>query len=165
MLKLSHINRKIFRECNTGRKRYNPEGYSPWFYHVVKCIALDDDFTMIECRYRSQPMFKNGGWVNVHPDLKLVCDDLQEYKLVLAAGIPTGPQKHYFNEPGEVLDYYLFFDPIPKDTQVIDLIEDEDERMERIEGSEVSAPCNIYDLRIQEWGRLLHPLDLPKSNN
>ncbi len=86
--------------------------------------ALNEQFTIIHCRYKSKPIYVDGGWVNIWPTTYLTNHDPKcTFKLLQAYNIPIAPDKHIFQQKGQVLIFTLFFPALPKDWDQFDLIE------------------------------------------
>lgn len=50
--------------------------------------------------------------------------DNKKYELIQSIGIPTCPENYQFTYVGEILKFTLYFPPLPKSTDYIDIIED-----------------------------------------
>jgi hypothetical protein len=82
--------------------------------------------TIVHCRYMSKYEYGDGGWVSLSPATYLVnAETLEQLQLVEAEGIPLSPQCHYFDRPGQFMDFTLVFPEMPAHWRRFHLIEQE----------------------------------------
>jgi hypothetical protein len=55
------------------------------------------------------------------------CKTGKKYAYIKAENIPEAPEKYYFHSNWDFLYYSLYFEPIPPDTEMIDIIEKEND--------------------------------------
>ena len=85
-------------------------------------ITITEDYTIVECRHSSR--YGAGGWAAAMPDTFIrITGTNKRLKLIKAVGIPTYPDRHYYREKGEYLQYKLLFPPISPNTPLLDIIE------------------------------------------
>ena len=108
---------------------------------TVDKIELNATTTIVYCTHTASDNYKNGGWVQIDPDIILKeTDGYRKYKLVKAEGVPLSPGKFNYSYAGQKLTFRLFFPNIAKDISLIDLIECADRRN-----------CfNFYGIKIRE---------------
>ncbi|MEI7474831.1 MAG: hypothetical protein WCK67_08625 [bacterium] len=91
----------------------------------IKNSLYDERVTIIHCTYVAKQKFINGGWVNIYPSTYLMNPvDRNQLKLQHAVNIPLAPSKHYFNKPGDVKKFILYFPPIPRHWKIFHLLEE-----------------------------------------
>ena len=80
--------------------------------------------TIVHCRYMSKYEYGDGGWVSINPSTYLVSAETAE-KLLMeqAIGIPLSPECHYFDRPGQFMDFKLVFPEVPVHWKRFHLIE------------------------------------------
>ena len=83
----------------------------------------EESQTIVHCRYVSKRKYINGGWVNIFPTTYLVNGD-EKLELLYADNIPMAPEYHFFNHPGEIKEFTLFFPAIPKDWKMFKMVEE-----------------------------------------
>jgi hypothetical protein len=83
--------------------------------HELAKQAEESGQTIVHCSYVSKHKYIFGGWVNIWPTTYLVDEnDSVHLPLLHAERVPLAPQKHYFQEPGQLLSFTLHFPGIPK---------------------------------------------------
>lgn len=137
-------------------KLYNPAALDHKQELRVKSIEITDEYTRIDFIYRSSMIYVNGGWIQMEWNAFIrPKGSSTKYPLLRAIGIPIAPIKHYFKRQGEFYSYSLIFPALPADTQMIDIIEKE-------------APgtyFNFYGIDYSKWMKVVHPMDVARSNN
>ena len=137
-------------------KGYNPESLDHKDDFRVKSIELTDDYTRIDFIYRSSDYYVNGGWITMEPLAYIQpVGSGRKYYLLKAVNIPLAPMKHYFKKQGEFHTYSLIFPALPKSTRQIDIIE------KLAPGSYF----NFFNVNFSSWMKVVHPLDVKRSNN
>lgn len=87
-------------------------------------ITDEDDYTRVDFVYHAPKKYINGGWVQLHRSMYIRPSGSElRLGMLKAAGITYAPVKHYFNRPGEVLYFTVWFPAVPRGTQQIDIIE------------------------------------------
>ena len=137
-------------------KGYNPDALDHTKDLRIKAIELTDDYTRIDFIYRSSDYYVNGGWITMEA-LSYISPvgSGRKYYLLKAINIPLAPMKHYFKRSGELHTYSLIFPALPKSTRQIDIIEK-------------MAPgtyFNFFNVNFSSWMKVVHPLDVRRSNN
>lgn len=84
-------------------------------------VQLNHDYTRVtfSCTNR----YSQGGWISIAPRTYIVDQQGNRHYMIRAEGIPTEPQKHYFNRINETLTFTLVFDRLPVGTSSFSLIE------------------------------------------
>jgi hypothetical protein len=94
---------------------------------VLLRITLLPDATKVDFGYSTfKSIFSNGGWIQISPETHLVSlTDKRKFKLLYVKGISMSPTKHYFESLRDWQYYSLYFEAIPVQDGVYDLIEPE----------------------------------------
>lgn len=87
---------------------------------TIKAIVTSDNTTIVS--FQIVPDI-NDTWIEISENTYIETEH-QRLKLISASGIPISPIKKEGLMAGEIYDFYLFFPPIPKGTDVIDIYED-----------------------------------------
>ncbi len=99
-----------------GEKR-NPE---------ILRITLNAEFTKVDFGYQATSYYIKGGWIRIDRNTFIeVLKTLTRYKLVRAENIPIAPEQLHFESTRDWRYFSLYFEPIPMDASVINIIEDE----------------------------------------
>ncbi len=87
-------------------------------------IGLTDSATHIFFKYTAPPKYTNGGWICAGETF-YIKDNLsgRKYKMINSLNIPICPTKEVFSEVSQVHYFSLSFQPVPKETKEIDIIE------------------------------------------
>jgi hypothetical protein len=87
-------------------------------------ITDEDDYTRVDFAYQAPAKYVHGGWVQLHRSMFIRPTGSNVHLgMIKAAGIPYAPVKHFFNRPGEVLYFTVWFPAVPAGTTLIDIIE------------------------------------------
>lgn len=90
----------------------------------IKRVQVSFSRTIIDLEFDNT--VNGSGWVSISPETYIISYDTgKRYTLVLAEGIPIGPQKYYFSSRNEKLKFRLIFPALPKNTTKFNLIENE----------------------------------------
>lgn len=89
-------------------------------------IIMDEEYTRLDFGYQTVKIYKRGGWVKISKDTFLrSTSSNRKFRLIQAKNIPISPQKHHFQSKKDWLFFSLYFEPIPFNDSVFDMIEDE----------------------------------------
>ena len=86
-------------------------------------VQLNQNYTRVTLSYNNY--YSHAEWVTIDPKTYIVDQQGNRHYMIRAEGIPTDPQKHYFNSANESLTFTLIFDRLPLNTTSFDLIESE----------------------------------------
>lgn len=84
-------------------------------------VQLNQNYTRVTFNYNNS--YSQAGWVTISPRTYIVDQQGNRHYMIRAEGIPTEPQKHYFNSANESLTFTLVFDRLPVGTTSFSLIE------------------------------------------
>ena len=84
-------------------------------------VQLNQNYTRVTLNYNNY--YSQAGWVTISPRTYIVDQQGNRHYMIRAEGIPTEPQKHYFNSANESLTFTLVFDRLPVGTTSFNLIE------------------------------------------
>ena len=91
-------------------------------------VQIWPQYTKVDFGYVAKNHYIRGGWVHIYNNTFI--RDIKtgkKYSFIKAENIPLAPQKHYFHSTIDYLYYSLYFQPIPKDIEQIDIIEKEND--------------------------------------
>lgn len=87
-------------------------------------IGLTDSATHVFFKYSVPPKYSNGGWICVGENFYIKDNQTGiKYKMLNSLNIPICPTKEVFSNTNQIHYFSLSFQPIPKETQEIDIIE------------------------------------------
>jgi len=87
-------------------------------------VVIDEEFTRVDFLYWSLKNNNMGKWIQIEKDTyirALNCD--KKLKLMKAENIGVSPNKSFFKTKLNLLNFTLYFPPLPKDLVAFDLIE------------------------------------------
>jgi len=87
-------------------------------------VVIDNEYTRVDFLYWSLKNNNMGKWIQIEKDTyirALNCD--KKLKLLKAENIGISPNKSFFKTKLNLLNFTLYFPPLPKDTVAFDLIE------------------------------------------
>jgi hypothetical protein len=87
-------------------------------------VVIDEEFTRVDFLYWSLKNNNMGKWIQIEKDTyirALNCD--KKLKLIRAENIGVSPNKSFFKTKLNLLNFTLYFPPLPKDVVAFDLIE------------------------------------------
>jgi len=104
---------------------YNPGvKYNTHSNIEVLRTELSEDYTRIDFIVYASKIYINGGWVRIHDTCFIrPCGTSSKLKMTKAVNIPLAPKQYWFKNKKDFLCYTLYFPPLPKGTQSIDIIE------------------------------------------
>jgi len=87
-------------------------------------VVIDDEFTRIDLLYWSLKNYNKGKWIQIEKDcfIKALNSDVK-LKLVKTENIAISPNKSFFKSKLNLLNFSLYFPPLPHGVMVFDLIE------------------------------------------
>lgn len=97
--------------------------------------------TKVIMKHYAPEEYENGGWIYISGTCKLIDKKNNlTYKLIGVEGIDTvETKKHNYNKTGDSLIFTLTFEPIKKETEVVDFIE-----------CQTKNCFNFYDLKLRK---------------
>jgi hypothetical protein len=87
-------------------------------------VVIDEEFTRVDFLYWSLKNNNMGKWIQIEKDTyirALNCD--KKLKLIKAENIGVSPNKSFFKTKLNLLNFTLYYPPLPKDVVAFDLIE------------------------------------------
>jgi hypothetical protein len=87
-------------------------------------VVIDEEFTRVDFLYWSLKNNNMGKWIQIEKDTyikALNCD--KKLKLIKTENIGVSPNKSFFKTKLNLLNFTLYFPPLPKDVVAFDLIE------------------------------------------
>ena len=88
---------------------------------------LDTEFTRLDFGYSAISIYIKGGWFNIYPQTHLRVHGIAEpFPLTHADGVTFAPDRFHFESNKDWAYFSLYFKPIPIQSCVIDVIEEED---------------------------------------
>lgn len=84
-------------------------------------VELSDGCTILNLQCTNQ-YYDSGGWCNINKSA-YITDGKNQYRMITTYNIEIAPEKSFFEERGEILEFSLIFPPLPPNTSKIDLIE------------------------------------------
>lgn len=105
--------------------------------------------TIIHCVHMANPIYINGGWVNIHANTYLLNSEVNE-KLVMehALDIPLSPNKYYYTSKQGLKRFTLLFPAIPSSWKSFSLIEESGTENGFIVKNILRNNTGVYHLRI-----------------
>ena len=90
-------------------------------------ITIAPEFTKVDFGYSTfHNIYTNGGWIQISPETYLKSKKGKDmYKIINVDGISFSPNKHYFESHRDWQYYSLYFEPIPFEDGVFEIIEPE----------------------------------------
>jgi hypothetical protein len=89
-------------------------------------IVLTDKHTRIDFGYTAPWHYKNGGWIKISPKTYLKTNNThKKYSLLEAEGIAIAPNRIDFQSKADWQFFSLYFEPIPNEDCILDMIESE----------------------------------------
>ena len=99
------------------QKKMNPE---------ILRILLSEQYTQIDFGYVAPWIYVRGGWIHISPNAYIqVKGNGKKYALKEAKNIPLAPNRLDFESTQDWRVFSLFFEPIPLNNCIIDIIEQE----------------------------------------
>lgn len=89
-------------------------------------IEAREKYTKIDFGYQTKDYYPNGGWINISRETYILTNDKKKLKITDAENIPFAPDQHEFDTTKDYRFFSLYFPPLPKGTDKIDLIEADD---------------------------------------
>lgn len=87
---------------------------------TITTIEITETQTIVTFQFVAET---DGTWINISADTYIEANHMK-YKLVDTDGIPLSPETLSDISADEVVTFKLFFPPIPKDTEVLDIYEE-----------------------------------------
>lgn len=85
----------------------------------IKQVVLTNQHTAISFEIEGLDV---SNWINIQKESTFLSSNGHNYRLINAKGIAWAPDKTYFSKGTK--EFKLFFEPLPKSTKIVDLIED-----------------------------------------
>ncbi len=87
-------------------------------------VVIDDEYTRVDFLYWSLKNNNMGKWIQIEKDcfIKALNSDTK-LKLIKTENIAVSPNKSFFRSKLNLLNFSLYFPPLPKGVLVFDLIE------------------------------------------
>jgi len=93
---------------------------------VILRVVLSNEFTRIDFGYAAPWIYIKGGWIHIAPETFIqVKSNNERFKLSKAINIPIAPDRIDFESTEDWRVFSLYFEPIPINDCMIDIIEDE----------------------------------------
>lgn len=93
---------------------------------VILRVVLSKEFTRIDFGYAAPWIYNKGGWIHIAPETFIkVKSNNERFKLSKAINIPIAPDRIDFESTEDWRVFSLYFEPIPINDCMIDIIEDE----------------------------------------
>jgi hypothetical protein len=106
-------------------------------------ITISPIHTKVDFGYSTlNSIYTNGGWIQISPETYMASkDQKRKYKLLNIEGISFSPKKHYFESLRDWQFFSLYFQPIPLEDGIYEIIEPEfmDDKDEIEAANEVSG--------------------------
>lgn len=141
---------------STYSQIYNPtfSSRSVSYLDITKIDRLKSS-TVVHFKYKAPDKYVSGGWICAGKDFFIRdFETRKKYKLLQMKKIPMCPNKYYFKDKGEVLEFELVFEALPSDTKLINIIE-----------SETESGFNFYVVDVSTSIINENKVTLPKSTN
>lgn len=87
----------------------------------VRAVNIDDNNTIVDLSIKNE--LERGGWFCASDSILLITQFGDVYNLEKSENIPVCPDQHEFKNKGEVLNFRLYFEPVPENTNIIDILE------------------------------------------
>lgn len=114
------MNQAELIKCELTLKGLSEEFKNRWMY-----VADPESQTIIHCVHHADPIYINGGWVNMHTKTYLECSGkIGIVPMEQAINIPLAPEKHYYTHAKQQKAFTLLFKGIPDDWHSFSLKED-----------------------------------------
>ena len=92
----------------------------------VLSVILDREFTRIDFGYNATRKYIKGGWIRMSPKKYIeVQGSAEKFLLTETTGITIAPKKVVFQSVKDWQFFTLYFEPIPQNDCVINIIEEE----------------------------------------
>lgn len=99
-----------------GQSEMNPK---------IMRLILSELYTQIDFGYTAPWMYDGGGWIKIAPYTFLqIQGSKHRYKLIRVENIPIAPERHDFESIQDWKVFTLYFEPIPFEKCIIDMIEE-----------------------------------------
>lgn len=100
--------------------------FSPGSKCQILAIVFTKDHLVIHLFHEADPIYENGGWVRIHPEI-FVRPSFTEmkYHLKRAIDVPLYPNQHDYSSVRDYITFTLIFPKLPEGTTSFDLIEKE----------------------------------------
>ena len=85
----------------------------------IKQVVLTNQHTAISFEIEGLDV---SNWINIQKESTFLSSNGHNYRLINAKGIAWAPDKTYFSKGTK--EFKLFFEPLPKSSKIVDLIED-----------------------------------------
>ena len=93
---------------------------------VILRVVLSYEFTRIDFGYAAPWIYNKGGWIHIAPQTFIQVKSINErFKLTKAINIPIAPDRIDFESTEDWRVFSLYFEPIPINDCMIEIIEDE----------------------------------------
>ena len=100
--------------------------HAPMINCRINKVMITRTHVEIHMMHQANPMYANGGWVRLHPEIFIRPSfSNQHLALERAEGIPIYPDEHYYKREHDSIQFKLFFPPVPIDTEMLDVVERE----------------------------------------
>jgi hypothetical protein len=87
-------------------------------------VVIDNEYTRVDFLYWSLKNNNMGKWIQIEKDTYIrALNSDQKLKLIKAENIGVSPNKRFFKTKLNLLNFTLYFPPLPKDMVAFDLIE------------------------------------------
>jgi hypothetical protein len=106
----------------------NPEVrfFSPGSKCFISEVVGTNSHTIVKMVHYSDPLYVNGGWVRIHPEMFIRPSFTEgKFPLIRAVNIPIFPEQYHYEETNQSLSFLLIFPKLPDDVISFDLIEKE----------------------------------------
>jgi hypothetical protein len=92
-------------------------------------VEINSQHTKIDFGYTSTDYYERGGWVHINKKTFVSVHGIQkEFALLKAENIPFAPNQLSFKTSNDWLFFSLYFEAIPFNSKLIDLIENADDK-------------------------------------
>ena len=89
---------------------------------LIKTITLTEEKTIVSFELIAE---YDETWISIEEDTYIEAGN-KRYKIVDASGIPFSPERRMGISANEVVNFTLIFPPIPKETEVLNIYEDDE---------------------------------------
>lgn len=87
------------------------------------CFITKVEFTRQHTIISFEHLNNNNGWIRLSPNIHLKTSDGKKYNYIKAEGISIAPAKDQFTEGEEKRAFTVYFQPLPKNVKVFDILE------------------------------------------